>query len=72
MKKPKKALSGNESAESNYLKAIIAQRSGEGTDAVVNNLKKAFAKDSSFKEKAARDREFIKIFNDANFSSAVK
>lgn len=68
----KKALSGNESAESNYLKAIIAQRSGEGTDAVVNNLKKAFAKDSSFKEKAARDREFIKIFNDANFSSAVK
>jgi hypothetical protein len=54
------------------LKAIIAQRSGEGTDAVVNNLKNAFAKDSSYKEKAARDREFIKIFNDANFSSAVK
>jgi outer membrane protein OmpA-like peptidoglycan-associated protein/Flp pilus assembly protein TadD len=68
----KKALSGNETAESYYLKAIIAQRSGEGTDAVVNNLKNAFAKDSSFKEKAARDREFIKIFNDANFSSAVK
>jgi len=68
----KKALSGNESAESHYLKAIIAQRSGEGTDAVVNNLKNAFAKDSSYKEKAARDREFIKIFNDANFSSAVK
>jgi outer membrane protein OmpA-like peptidoglycan-associated protein len=68
----KKALSGNESAESNYLRAIISQRSGEGTDAVVNHLKNAIAKDSSFKEKAARDREFIKIFNDSNFSSVVR
>jgi outer membrane protein OmpA-like peptidoglycan-associated protein/Flp pilus assembly protein TadD len=68
----KKALSGNESAEANYLRAIIAQRSGEGTDAVVNYLKNAFAKDSSLKEKAARDREFIKILNDSNFSSVVR
>jgi outer membrane protein OmpA-like peptidoglycan-associated protein len=68
----KKALSGNESAEAHYLKAIIAQRSGEGTDAVVNNLKSAFAKDSSLKEKASRDREFIKIFKDSSFSSAIK
>ncbi len=68
----KKALSGNESAESHYLRAIIAQRSGEGSDAVVNNLKSAFAKDSSLKEKASRDREFIKIFKDSNFSSAIK
>lgn len=68
----KKALVGNESAEALYLRAIIAQRSGEGTDAVVNYLKSAFAKDSSFKEKAARDREFIKIFNDSSFSSAVR
>jgi outer membrane protein OmpA-like peptidoglycan-associated protein len=68
----KKALSGNESAESNYLRAIIAQRSGEGTDAVVNNLKSAFAKDPSLKEKASRDREFIKIFNDSSFSSVVR
>lgn len=68
----KKALSGNESAEAHYLRAIIAQRNGEGTDAVVNNLKSAFAKDSSLKEKASRDREFIKIFKDSNFSSAIK
>lgn len=68
----KKALVENESAEALYLRAIIAQRSGEGTDAVVNYLKSAFAKDSSFKEKAARDREFIKIFNDSSFSSAVR
>ncbi len=68
----KKALSGNENAEAHYLRAIIAQRSGEGTDAVVNHLKSAFAKDSSLKEKAGRDREFIKIFKDSNFSSAIK
>ena len=68
----KKALSGNETAEAHYLRAIIAQRSGEGTDAVVNHLKSAFAKDSSLKEKAGRDREFLKIFKDSNFSSAIK
>ena len=69
----KKALNGViETAETNYLKAIISARSGEGTDAVVNHLKNAFAKDSTLKEKAARDREFIKMFNDSNFSSAVK
>jgi hypothetical protein len=68
----KKALVGNESAEAHYLRAVIAQRSGEGTDGVVNHLKSAFAKDSLLKEKAGRDREFIKIFNDSNFSSAVR
>ncbi|MFM7681422.1 MAG: hypothetical protein ACKO7P_01570 [Bacteroidota bacterium] len=68
----KKALSGNESAEAHYLRAIIAQRNGDGADVVVNNLKSAFAKDSSLKEKASRDREFIKLFKDSNFSSAIK
>lgn len=69
----KKALNGvTETAETDYLKAIIAARSGEGADAVVNHLKNAFAKDSSLKEKASKDREFIKFFNDSNFSSAVQ
>jgi outer membrane protein OmpA-like peptidoglycan-associated protein/Flp pilus assembly protein TadD len=69
----KKALNGvSESAEVHYLKAIISSRSGEGTDAVVNHLKNAFAKDSSLKEKAAKDREFVKIFNDSSFTSAVQ
>ncbi len=69
----KKALNGvSETAETLYLKAIISSRSGEGADAVVNHLKSAFAKDPSLKEKAARDREFIKLFNDSNFSSAVR
>lgn len=61
-----------ETAEVSYLKAIIAARGGEGADAVVNNLKNAFAKDGSLKEKAAKDREFIKLFTDSSFSSAVR
>jgi len=64
--------SEKESADVDYLKAIIASRGGEGSDAVVNNLKNAFAKDSSLKAKAAKDREFIKLFSDSNFSSAVR
>ena len=62
----------NESADVDYLKAIIASRGGEGSDAVVNNLKNAFAKDSSLKAKAAKDREFVKLFSDSNFTSAVR
>jgi hypothetical protein len=62
----------NASADVDYLKAIIASRGGEGSDAVVNNLKNAFAKDSSLKAKAAKDREFVKLFADSNFSSAVR
>jgi outer membrane protein OmpA-like peptidoglycan-associated protein/Flp pilus assembly protein TadD len=68
----KKSLIGNESSEAHYLRAVIAQRSGEGTDAVVNHLKSAISKDPSLKEKAARDREFVKIFKDSNFISVVK
>jgi hypothetical protein len=61
-----------ETAQVSYLKAIIAARGGEGADAVVNNLKNAFANDSSLKAKAAKDREFIKLFTDSSFSSAVR
>lgn len=69
-----KSALANESASADvdYLKAIIAARGGEGSDAVVNNLKNAFAKDSSLKAKAAKDREFVKLFSDSNFSSAVR
>lgn len=55
-----------------YLKAIIAARAGESADAVVNNLKSAFAIDESLKAKAAKDREFLKFFKDSAFSSAVR
>ena len=57
--------------ESFYLKAIVAARSGESVDAVVTNLKQAFAKDSNLKTKASKDREFIKFMNDAIFTAAV-
>ena len=57
--------------ESFYLKAIVAARSGESVDAVVTNLKQAFAKDSNLKTKASKDREFIKFMNDATFTAAV-
>ena len=57
--------------ESFYLKAIVAARSGESVDAVVTNLKQAFAKDSNLKTKASKDREFLKFMNDAVFTAAV-
>jgi outer membrane protein OmpA-like peptidoglycan-associated protein/tetratricopeptide (TPR) repeat protein len=58
-------------SESFYLKAIVAARSGESVDAVVTNLKQAFAKDSNLKTKASKDREFLKFMNDAIFTAAV-
>ncbi|MFM7594673.1 MAG: tetratricopeptide repeat protein [Flavobacteriales bacterium] len=60
-----------ESADGYYLKAIIAARSNAGVDAVVSNLKSAISKDKKYKEKAAKDREFIKFMNDSSFSAAV-
>ena len=58
-------------SESLYLKAIISARNGESVDAVVTNLKQAFAKDSNLKTKASKDREFLKFMNDATFTAAV-
>jgi tetratricopeptide (TPR) repeat protein/outer membrane protein OmpA-like peptidoglycan-associated protein len=60
-----------ESADSYYLKAIISSRSNAGVDAVVSNLKSAIAKDGKLREKAAKDREFIKLMEDATFKAAV-
>ena len=60
-----------ESAIGYYLKAIIGARQ-DNLDMVVNNLKSAFAKDSSLKGKAAKDREFIKFFENASFQNVTK
>jgi outer membrane protein OmpA-like peptidoglycan-associated protein/Flp pilus assembly protein TadD len=69
----KKTLSGlTETAETAYLKAIIAARSGEGVDAVVAHLKVAISKNAALKEKAAKDREFLKISTEATFTNLVK
>ncbi|MEX1001503.1 MAG: hypothetical protein WDZ35_05250 [Crocinitomicaceae bacterium] len=60
-----------ESAMGYYLKAIIGARQ-DNLDMVVNNLKSAIAKDSSLKSKAAKDREFIKFFENASFQNVTK
>ena len=61
-----------DAADGHYLKAIIAARSNAGVDAVVSSLKSAIAKDAKLREKAAKDREFIKFMEDATFNAAVK
>jgi hypothetical protein len=66
-------LSGlTETAETAYLKAIIAARSNEGVDAVVAQLKIAISKNASLKDKAAKDREFLKISTESTFTNTVK
>lgn len=59
-----------ESAIGYYLKAIIGARQ-DNMDMVVNNLKSCFAKDPGWKSKAAKDREFIKYFDNASFKNVV-
>jgi tetratricopeptide (TPR) repeat protein len=59
-----------ESAMGYYLKAIIGSRQ-DNLDLVVNNLKSAIAKDAGLKAKAAKDREFIKFFENASFKNVV-
>lgn len=59
-----------ESAMGYYLKAIIGARQ-DNLDMVVNNLKSAIAKDAGLKAKAAKDREFIKFFENASFKNVV-
>lgn len=60
-----------ETAKGYYLKAIIAAHNSNLTD-IVSNLKNAFSKDASLKKKAMTDREFVKYFDNASFSSIVK
>lgn len=60
-----------DSAYGYYLKAIIGARQNN-LDLLVNNLTSAIAKDSSLKAKAAKDREFIKFFENAAFQNLVK
>lgn len=60
-----------ETAQGYYLKAIIGARN-ENIEQVVSNLKNAFAKDASLKQKAAKDREFILFFPHAPFQNIVQ
>ncbi len=64
------ASADKETAQGYYLKAIAAARQDK-VDTVVSNLKSSFAKDASWKTKAAKDREFLKYADNSTFTSAV-
>ncbi|MFM8963558.1 MAG: hypothetical protein ACKOGD_06940 [Sphingomonadales bacterium] len=68
----KASASLTETAELAYLKAIIEARNGASTDVVVAKLKTAISKNPALKEKAGKDREFIKIMNEATFIDLIK
>ncbi|TXI85649.1 MAG: hypothetical protein E6Q38_00180 [Crocinitomicaceae bacterium] len=65
------ASADKESAQGYYLKAVAAARQNN-VDAVVSNLKNAFGKDASLKDKALKDREFLKFAENAAFTGIVK
>ncbi len=54
-----------------YLKAIAAARQDNAT-AVYENLKKAIAKDSKYRDQAKTDLEFRKLHGTGDFESAIK
>ncbi len=59
-----------ENAETMYLKAILGSRTGN-TSMLFENLGKAIQMNSAYKSEAKIDREFIKYFNDPNFTGLV-
>lgn len=65
------ASADKDSAQGAYLKAVAAARQ-DNLQGVVGNLTTAFSKDASFKAKAAKDREFVKYFENASFTALVK
>ncbi len=60
-----------ESGQGYYLKAIAAADQ-DNLSGVISNLKNAISKDGSLKAKAAEDREFVKYFDNPDFSAIVK
>ena len=65
------ASEDSDSAQGYYLRAIISTKQGD-VDGTVENLKKSFAKDGSFKEKAAKDKEFLRFKDNATFTAVLK
>ncbi len=65
------ASQDNNSAQGNYLKAIIATRTDK-TDDAINLLKNAIAKDAAYKTKAQKDREFLKLNANQAFLDLIK
>lgn len=60
-----------DSAHGAYLKAVAAANQ-DNLQGIVGNLTTAFSKDASLKEKAAKDREFVKYFENASFTALLK
>ncbi|MDR1557938.1 MAG: hypothetical protein LBS88_13060 [Tannerellaceae bacterium] len=58
-------------ATTDYLKAIVAARTND-TNAVVNNLKAAIAKDRAYVKEAAADLEFAKYTTNAEFAALLR
>lgn len=65
------ASADKESAQGFYLKAVASARQDK-VDAIVSNLKSSFGKDAAWKAKAAKDREFLKYFENPAFSGIIK
>ena len=61
----------NANATTSYLKALVAARHGQTND-VVSHLSDAISKDSSLKERAAKDLEFVNFYNSTAFQNLVK
>ena len=60
-----------EDAMNYYLKAVVSARKADN-EGVFNNLRTACQKDSSLKDFAAKDVEFINLFENDTFKSIVK
>ena len=63
--------SNDQSAMAFYLRAVIAARNGDKSDAT-NQLKTAINKDATLKTMAQNDCEFIKFKDDADFKAAIQ
>lgn len=64
--KAKSLLAGENCADADYLKAVIAMREGNSSAAIAN-LKSAIAKKPALKEQATKDVEFAKLFGSQEF-----
>jgi len=64
--KAKSLLAGENCADADYLKAVIAMREGNSSAAIAN-LKSAIAKKPALKEQAVKDVEFAKLFGSQEF-----
>lgn len=65
------AAVGKADATTSYLKAILAARTNQVSTAI-SNLRDAIAKDASYKARAAKDLEFLSLFENSDFLSLMK